>query len=48
MTMDFFQVINISLVCVTEMKTLKPQFPLGNIDSRKIFEAFFLFCDDLF
>ena len=29
-------------------KTLKPQFPSGNIDPRKVFETCHMFCDELF
>ena len=29
-------------------KTLKPQFPLGNIDPRKVFETYYMFCDELY
>ena len=29
-------------------KTLKPQFPSGNIDPRKVFETCYMFCDELF
>ena len=29
-------------------KTLKPQFPLDNIDPRKVFETCYMFCDELF
>ena len=29
-------------------KTLKPQFPLDNIDPRKVSETCYMFCDELF
>ena len=29
-------------------KTLKPQFPSGNIDPRKVFETCYMFYDELF
>ena len=29
-------------------KTLKRQFPSGNIDPRKVFQTCYMFCDELF
>ena len=29
------------------LKTLKPRFPSGNVDPRKVFEACFMYCDEL-
>ena len=30
------------------VENLRPQFSSGNIDSRKVFETCYMFCDELF